>query len=67
MASDESYKVLIPCRNDKTRKRYKPGQVVTKKELAVTMPVIQNWLEIGVLETAKVTEKEVESDGKREE
>lgn len=42
------YKVLIPCRSDKSGKEYKPGDTLTGKEFPKA--VIENWLEIGVLE-----------------
>lgn len=65
----QSYKVLIPCRNGRTKTKYVPGQVVTKAELKVSTAVVANWLEIGVLGLAdknalsEKIEKEVK-DGK---
>ena len=35
------YEVLIPCRNDKTGKAYKPGDVVTTADFPAE--VIANW------------------------
>ncbi len=43
----KSYKVLIPCRNDKTVKSFAVGDTVTKDDFSAA--VIKNWLDIGVL------------------
>jgi len=45
------YKVLIPCRSDKSGKKYQPGDTLTGTEFP--KEVIANWLEIGVLEAVK--------------
>ena len=51
------YKVLVPCKSDKKGKIYQIDDIIS--HTAFPAPVIQNWLEIGVLELV-VEDKETE-------
>ena len=51
------YKVLIGCQNDRTGKRFEPGDACTDKDFSKA--VIKNWLEIGVLEDKATRKKKV--------
>lgn len=42
-----TYMCIVGCENDKTGKRFEPGDTVSDKDFSPE--VIANWLEIGVL------------------
>ena len=54
-----SYKVLVGIENDRTGKRFEPGDVCTNKDFSKA--VIKNWLEIGVLEKKVPRRKKTKS------
>ena len=51
------YKVLIGCQNDRTGKRFEPGDTCSDKDFSKA--VIKNWLKIGVLEDKATRKKKV--------
>ena len=53
------YKVLIGCQNDRTGKRFEPGDVCTDKDFSKA--VIKNWLSIGVLEEKAPRRKKIKN------